>query len=82
MQLSRGFTCAEMVELMTDYLEGRLSRRDTRRFDRHLSLCDGCSAYIEQLRTTIEVTGRLRDRDFPPELLERLLAAFRDWHPA
>jgi len=71
--------CIEVVELVTDYLEGRLPARDRRRFEEHLSACDGCDAYLEQMRTTIAVAGRLREEDVPPELEERLLVAFRDW---
>ena len=71
-------TCAEVVELVTDYLEGRLASEERRRFDEHVSGCDGCVAYLEQMRATIATAGRLRDTDLPPELEERLLRSFRD----
>ncbi|HKH30938.1 MAG TPA: zf-HC2 domain-containing protein [Gaiellaceae bacterium] len=71
-------TCAEVVELVTDYLEGRLPPEERRRFDEHVSGCDGCVAYLEQMRATIATAGRLRDTDLPPELQERLLWSFRD----
>jgi anti-sigma factor RsiW len=71
-------SCQELVELVTDYLEGRLSRADRKRVDRHLSACDGCTAYLEQARTTIRLTGRLREEDIAPELRDRLLDAFRE----
>jgi len=71
-------TCAEVVELVTDYLEGRLPPEERRRFDEHVSGCDGCVAYLEQMRATIATAGRLRDTDLPPELEERLLWSFRD----
>jgi anti-sigma factor RsiW len=74
--------CIELVELMTDYLEGELPARDRRRFEAHLTGCDGCDAYLEQMRQTIALTGRLRVEDVPPELEERLLLAFQGWKPA
>jgi anti-sigma factor RsiW len=77
----RDMACAELVEVITDYLEGRLPARDRRRLETHLTACDGCEAYLEQMRTTISLTGRLREEDVPPELEARLLAAFRDWKP-
>ncbi len=78
--LSPDLVCRELVELVTDYLEGRMPARTRRRFERHLSKCDGCTAYVEQLRVTIAATGRLREEDLEPELRERLLTAFRNWH--
>ena len=75
----RDMACAELVEVITDYLEGKLPARARRRFERHLSACDGCDAYLDQMRTTISLSGRLRVEDVPAELEERLLVAFRDW---
>jgi anti-sigma factor RsiW len=75
----QGLACAELVELITDYLEGELPARDRRRFEAHITACDGCDAYLEQMRQTISLTGRLREEDVPPELEERLLVAFQGW---
>jgi anti-sigma factor RsiW len=72
-------TCAEVVELVTDYLEGRLPDYDRRRFDEHVAICEGCATYLEQMRATIATAGRVRAADLPPELGERLLQAFRGW---
>ena len=71
--------CQELVELVTDYFEGRLSRSDRRRFRAHLGECDHCTVYLEQMRLVIEATGRLTEEDLQPEAREELLAAFRDW---
>lgn len=71
--------CHEVVELMTDYLEGALSERDRRRFEAHLAGCDGCREYLAQLRRTIGMAGRLGDEPVPPELEAELIRAFRDW---
>jgi anti-sigma factor RsiW len=75
----RDMACREVVEVVTDYLEGKLSARDRRLLERHLTGCDGCGAYIEQMRTTISLTGRLEPEDVPAELDERVLVAFREW---
>jgi anti-sigma factor RsiW len=71
--------CRELVELVTAYFDGGLSRRDQRRFEAHISGCDHCTAYVEQMRVMIAATGRLTEQDIPPEAREELLAAFRGW---
>ena len=72
-------SCQEVVELVTDYLEGAMSPEDTARFEYHLTLCDGCVFYIEQIRMTIAAVGRIDDDDDPPETRDALVAAFRDF---
>ncbi len=71
--------CRELVELVTAYLEGDLSWGERKRFDAHLSACDGCTMYVEQMRRTIELTGTLRLDDVSQNAEEALLRAFRDW---
>ena len=72
-------TCKEVVEIVSDYLEGALSAEDRERFDAHLSVCDGCTSYVEQMRETIRLTGMLTEEQVPVEQRERLRQAFRDW---
>jgi anti-sigma factor RsiW len=72
-------TCAELVELVTEYFEGALPSPDRRRFERHLVACPPCREYLSQLRDTISVVGSLREDDVPAEAKDELLAAFRDW---
>jgi anti-sigma factor RsiW len=72
-------SCQELVELVTDYLEGALSTEDTDRFEAHLGRCTGCAAYLEQIRQTIALTGRLTVDSLSPEAERELLHAFRDW---
>ncbi|MDQ6819991.1 MAG: zf-HC2 domain-containing protein [Actinomycetota bacterium] len=76
---SSELTCLELVQLVTDYLEGALSSRNRRRFERHLNACKDCPTYVQQMRETIRLTGVLRQDDLQPEVREELLAAFRDW---
>ena len=72
-------TCKEVVEIVSDYLEGVLSPEDRQRFDAHVSACEGCTAYVEQMRETIRLTGKLTAEQVPVEQRERLRQAFRDW---
>jgi predicted anti-sigma-YlaC factor YlaD len=72
-------TCKELVELITDYLEGRLPRSERRRFDEHVKQCKYCTTYLDQMRVTIRVLGRLREESIQPAAREELLSAFRDW---
>jgi predicted anti-sigma-YlaC factor YlaD len=73
-------TCQELVELVTDYLDGVLTPAELRRFEEHIALCDGCSEYLDQLRRTIELTGTVTLDDLTPEAESELLYAFRTWH--
>jgi anti-sigma factor RsiW len=72
-------SCQELVELVTDYLEGALSAEQRARFDAHLEPCDGCTAYLEQMRVTITLVGRLTPEDVSPEAEAALLGVFRSW---
>ena len=63
----KDIVCQQAVELVTDYLEGTLSRRDRRRFEAHLRACPNCTAYLEQIRITIELTGSIEPEDLTPE---------------
>ncbi len=72
-------TCQELVELVTDYLEGALPPRDRLDFERHLVWCSWCRDYLEQMRTTIELSARPELAEPESPLREQLLEAFRDW---
>jgi anti-sigma factor RsiW len=68
--------CQQAVELMSDYLEGALSRRDRKRLERHLAGCDACTAFLEQLRVTIASSGVVTPDDLSPEALNTLTELF------
>src|SRR3954470_12808037 len=74
-----GLSCQEMVELVTDYLEGALSPADRARFDAHISGCEGCTMYLRQMREMLELLGELTSDSISPQAEAELLAAFRDW---
>jgi anti-sigma factor RsiW len=76
--IAEQLSCQELVELVTDYLEGALPPRDRTRFEAHIAECDGCQAYVEQIRVTIALSGTLGPEQLDPAAEERLLEAFRD----
>ena len=72
-------TCQELAELLTDYLEGLLAPSECASFDRHVAGCRDCTLYVEQMRLTIAVSGRIGTDDIPPDVRDELLTAFRGW---
>jgi predicted anti-sigma-YlaC factor YlaD len=70
-------SCIDLVELITEYLEGAMAPEDRGHVDEHLAECDGCTAYLEQCRTTIRLTGMLTEEQVPAEARAALLEAFR-----
>jgi anti-sigma factor RsiW len=75
----RQFSCQQMVELVTEYLDGVMEPRRRARFEAHLAGCDGCSNYLEQFRTTVAVVGRIDVADVPESVMNELVSAFRTW---
>jgi anti-sigma factor RsiW len=71
--------CKEFVELVTDYLEGKLGVEDTARFEAHLAVCDGCDIYLEQMKQTKQLLGRLSEEQVQGDARAKLLRAFSDW---
>lgn len=71
--------CNELVELVTAYLDGALDLDTRARFDVHLTECDGCDNYLQQLRTTVETLGKVGGDELDPAFRDRLMTAFRDW---
>ncbi len=75
-------TCQELVEIVSDNLEGALPEGDRDRFDAHLEDCEGCRSYLDQMRTTIRLMGTLTAEDLDPGAKEQLLQLFREWNRA
>jgi len=75
----RALTCKELVELVTEYLEGVLSFEDKERFEAHLATCNGCTVYLEQMRKTIQAVGNLEENSLSPQAKENLLRLFQNW---
>jgi anti-sigma factor RsiW len=72
-------SCRELVELVTDYLEGALPPEEHARFEEHIERCTGCRAYLEQIRQTVAALGHLPEGALSPEAERVLLDAFRGW---
>jgi anti-sigma factor RsiW len=75
----RDIVCQQAVEMVTDYLEGSLSRRDRRRFESHLRGCPNCSTYLEQIRMTIELTGAMDPEELTLDAKRDLIDLYRRW---
>jgi anti-sigma factor RsiW len=71
--------CKDLVELVTDYLEGALPPPDRERFEAHIAGCDGCLTYVEQMRHTIRAVGKLTEESIEPQARDELLKVFRNW---
>ncbi len=76
---TQDLTCQELVELVTDYLEGTLPVRDRERFEAHLLDCDECPIYLEQIRVTIRAVGTLTEQRMSQTAKEDLLRRFSTW---
>ena len=72
-------TCREFVEVLTDYLEHALDPCERAEVERHLVICRGCSNYVEQMRSTIDLLGRIEPGDDGGRHRQRLLSSFREW---
>jgi len=79
-QALQPLSCQDLVELVTEYLEGTLSELDQARFEEHIALCPMCRVHLEQLRMTVRELGRLGEQDIDPEVLGELRERFRDWN--
>ena len=74
--------CIELVELVTDYLEGAMPDAERERVDEHIAGCDGCTTYLQQFRITIRLTGELTEEQITPEARDVLVGVFRQWRAA
>ena len=69
--------CRQAVELVTDYLEGRMTRRERARLTKHLRACDGCDEYLRQVEATVHLLGRVGPEDLDPATRDGLLELYR-----
>jgi anti-sigma factor RsiW len=79
MRTRRDLVCRQAVSLMTDYLDGALSRSDARRLERHLADCPNCTEYLEQLRVTVGLSARIDIEPLDPDTRQSLVAMYRAW---
>ncbi len=76
---SAELTCAELVELVTEYLEGAMTSEQMAAFEVHLNFCDGCFRFLDQVRATAALARALPDDEIPDEVRAELLQVFIDW---
>ena len=72
-------TCKELTELITDYLEQRLSEAERARFEQHLAICEACVTYLDQMRLTVKALGAKPRVEIPKAVESELLQTFRQW---
>ena len=70
-------SCREIVELVTDYLEGDLDADNNAALEAHLDVCPGCQRYVEQIRETVTTLGDVSSDNLSAEAQAGLLEAFR-----
>jgi len=75
----RDLVCQQVVEVVTDYLEGALPGAARRRFEKHLAGCAHCTEYLAQIRETIRLSGRVTPDDLTPQMREDLTDLYRRW---
>lgn len=75
-------TCRELVELVTEYLEGSLSSADRSRFEEHVMSCPPCRAYLEQMKYTLDLLGEIPEESVSHDAEAALVTAFRGWNRA
>jgi anti-sigma factor RsiW len=76
---SRDLPCQEVVEMVTDYLEGALPAADRSRFETHLAGCPHCTEYLAQMRETIRLAGRITQEDLTPQMRTDFTDLYRRW---
>ena len=78
-EFEHGYTCQEVVALASDFLDGTLTPEQMTEFELHLNFCDGCSSFVDQVRTTAAMAHGLSEEEIPEEMRAKLLSAFKDW---
>jgi anti-sigma factor RsiW len=79
MTVDNEMSCKELVELVTDYLEGALTAADRMRFEAHLAECPWCVEYVAQIERTITAVGASWRNVESDAGMAELLELFRDW---
>jgi len=79
---NRDLLCQQAIELLTEYLEDNLSRRQRRRLEGHLRACPNCSNYLEQIRITIRLTGTMEPEELTPDAVDDLTELYQRWREA
>jgi hypothetical protein len=73
-------TCQEIVNLVTEYLEDSMNPQLRVSFEKHVTICPACRAFLSQMRETIRISGQIRSESLSPQTRDALLETFRDWN--
>lgn len=71
-------SCQQVTEIITDYVEGRLSFGERLRVQMHLGMCHRCRAYLRQMKMTVRTLGKMPHEDIPEDVRRELLERFRN----
>lgn len=75
--------CREFVELVTEYLEASVLEPLKTRIEEHLDECVDCERYLDQIRQTISLLGKLAGAaPVSDEAQTELTELFRQWKAA
>jgi anti-sigma factor RsiW len=72
-------TCRQLVELVSDYLDGRLEQRAREKFEAHLEVCPDCREYVDQVRRSVRALNGLPEDALSAAARDELLRAFARW---
>ena len=75
-------SCQQITEIVTDYLDGRMSLADRMRFQVHLGMCSHCRAYLRQMKATIGSLGHVPDEPMPTDVRDEMRKRFATWNDA
>ena len=75
----KALVCRQAVDLVTAYLEGALSPRDRVRFEAHISDCPHCHEYLDQMRRTLAIMGRIEPEALDADTRTELVLLYRRW---
>lgn len=79
-------SCRDLTELVTDYMEGRMTFLQKVSFQFHVGMCGPCREYLRQMKLTVCTVGNLMETeerpDISPDVKDELLKRFRNWKEA
>ncbi|OGC00482.1 MAG: hypothetical protein A3G35_09110 [candidate division NC10 bacterium RIFCSPLOWO2_12_FULL_66_18] len=65
-------TCREMVDLLSDYVDGHLEPTLARQLEAHLRGCTECTAFLRTFKETLALAKEAACEEMPEELKVRL----------
>ncbi len=74
-----GFSCQDITERASDYLDQEMTWREWMGFRLHLMTCGPCRAYLRQMRMTLRVLTTLPHEPLPDEVADELMQMYRAW---